>query len=140
MNKQEIFKFLNQYTIATVATTDGDKPFLRNVWTVKSDEHGILFHTGKMKDLFIQIMNNQNIEMCFVNEDKSIQIRVSGKAKLIEDINVKNDLVVKRPFLKAIEEKQGGLDFLAVFQLEDGVATVWTMETNLLPKEFVNLF
>jgi len=139
MNKEEIFEFLNQNSIATIATTDGEKPYLRNVWTVKSDKEGILFHTGKMKDLFKQLMNNQNAEMCFLNEDKSVQIRVSGKVRLIEDINVKNDLASKRPFLKDIEKQQGNLDFLAVFLLENCVATVWTMKTNMAPKEMINL-
>jgi len=139
MNKEEIFEFLNQNSVATLATTDGEKPYVRNVWTVKSDKEGILFHTGKMRDMFKQLMNNQNVEMCFVNEDKSVQIRVSGKVRLIEDMDLKNEIASQRPFLKEIEKHQGSLDFLAVFLVENCVATVWTMETNLAPKEMINL-
>ena len=140
MNRQEIFAFLNQYTVATLATTDGERPYLRYVWTVKSDENGILFHTGKMKDMFKQLMNNPNVEICFVNEDRSIQIRVFGKARMLDDLVIKNELAEKRPFLKDIEKKLGNLDFLSVFLLEQCVATVWTMQTNMMPKEYVNLF
>ncbi|MBN1799648.1 MAG: pyridoxamine 5'-phosphate oxidase family protein [Spirochaetales bacterium] len=139
MNKEQIFEFLNENGVAALATTDGERPYLRNVWTIKSDEKGILFHTSKMKDMFTQLMKNKNAEMCFLNEDKSVQIRVSGKARLIEDVTIKNDIVSKRPFLKEIEKQQGSLDFLAVFLLEHCIATVWTMESILAPKEYITL-
>ena len=139
MNKQQIFEFLNENAVAALATTDGDKPYVRNVWTVKSDEKGILFHTSKMKDVCAQLMKNQNAEMCFLNQDKSVQVRVSGQVRLIEDMNIKNDIVSKRPFLKEIKKKQGSLDLLAVFLLENCTATVWTMESILEPKDYIKL-
>jgi uncharacterized pyridoxamine 5'-phosphate oxidase family protein len=139
MNKQQIFEFLKENGVAAIATTDGTRPYVRAVWTVKADEKGILFHTSKMKNMFTQLMENHNAEMCFINNDKSVQVRVSGKVRLIEDDAIKNDIVAKRPFLKEIEKQQGSLDFLAVFLLEHCIATVWTMESILAPKEYIKL-
>jgi len=135
MNKKEIFEFLNTHGVAALATIDGEKPCVRYVWTVKSDEDGILFHTGKHKDLYTQLTANPNVEMCFVNEDKSVQIRVAGTARLLEDPALKQELAEQRPFLKAIARNTGGsLDFLSIFLLEKGTATIWTMESNMNPE------
>ena len=139
MNKEEIIEFLNKYSVAVLATTDGKRPYLRSIWTVKSDEKGILFHTGKMKEMYKQILNNQNLELLFINDDKSVQIRVSGQARQIEDKGIKNELLEKRAFLKDIEKSYGSYDFLSVFLLEECSASVWTMATNMIPKEYIRL-
>lgn len=139
MNREEIFKFLNENSAAVVATSDSNIPHLRTIWTVKSDEKGVLFHTGKMKEFYGQLLKNPHVEMCFMNSDKSIQIRVSGLARQFEDTRVKQELLEKRTFLKDIERKTGSLDFLALFYLEKCRALVWTFETNAAPKEYVEL-
>ena len=50
----------------------------------------------------------------------------------------KKEIAEKRPFLKPWIEKKG-FDVMPVFRVVDCVACVWTMETNLLPKEYVKL-
>ena len=139
MNKKEIYDFMNQNSVAVISTVEDDKPHARYVWTVKTDEQGILFHTGKMKDLFKQLSNNENAEFCFSNNDRSVQIRVRGKVKPVEDPGIKKELADKRPFLKDIEAKTGSLDFLSVFRMQECQATVWTFESNLKPKDFISL-
>lgn len=139
MTKSEIIKFLNNNKNAVLATSENNTPHLRFVWTVKTDEKGIMFHTGKMKDLYKQLIANPYVEFCFYNAEQNIQIRVHGKVKPIEDMELKKDLVRQRPFLKATEEKMGGLDFLTIFYLENCKAYVWTMETNLESKKYINL-
>jgi uncharacterized pyridoxamine 5'-phosphate oxidase family protein len=139
MNREEIFAFLNQNSAAVVATSDNNIPHLRTIWTVQSDEKGILFHTGKMKDFYGQLIKNPHVEMCFMNPDKSTQIRVSGVARYFEDNLIKKELLEKRTFLKDIERKTGNLDFLSLFILENCRAYVWTFATNMGPKEYVEL-
>jgi uncharacterized pyridoxamine 5'-phosphate oxidase family protein len=70
--------------------------------------------------------------------DNLIQVRVSGAVELVEDLELKKEIVQNRPFLKPLVE-QNGYDPLAVYCLKNGKATVWTFMTNLAPKEFVEL-
>jgi uncharacterized pyridoxamine 5'-phosphate oxidase family protein len=139
MDREQIYAFLNENSAAVVATSDNNIPHLRTIWTVKSDEHGILFHTGKMKEFYGQLIKNPNVEICFMNPDKSIQIRVCGIARQLDDISIKQELLEKRPFLREIEQKTGSLDFLSVFLLEKCSAYVWTFATNMAPKVYVKI-
>lgn len=140
MNRQEILEFINTYQTCTLATSEGDKPHVRGMWIYRADSDGIIFHTGTTKDLFRQLQNNPNVELCFSNNDfeNSIQIRVSGVAVLEADMGLKEQIVNDRPFMKPIVD-QFGYDILAVFRVEKLTATVWTMTTNLSPKEYIEL-
>jgi uncharacterized pyridoxamine 5'-phosphate oxidase family protein len=93
-----------------------------------------------MKDIHRQLTEDPHVELCFHNNDfeNLVQIRVSGTAELVEDLELKKEIVQKREFLKAWVE-QNGYEPLAVYRIRRGVATVWTMKTNLAPKEFVEL-
>lgn len=140
MNKSEIFNFLNANPAFHLATVEGNKPHVRGMLLYRADENGIIFHTGKMKDLHRQLSENPNMEMCFNNGnfENLIQIRVSGTVQLVEDLDLKKEIVQKREFLKPFVE-QMGYEPLAVYRLKKGVATIWTMQTNFAPKEFVEL-
>ncbi len=141
MNKSEIFEFLNANPAFHLATVEGDKPHVRGILLYRADENGIIFHTGKMKDLHRQLTENPNVEMCFNNGnfENLIQIRVSGKVEPVEDIELKKEIVQKRDFLKPWVE-QAGYEPLAVYRIKKGMATIWTMKTNFSPKEFVELY
>ena len=138
MNKNEILSFLNANPVFHLATAEGNKPHVRGLLLYRADEKGIVFHTGKMKDLHKQLTANPNVEMSFNNGkfDDLIQIRVSGAVELVEDMELKKEIVQKREFLKPFVERDG-YDSLAVYLLRNGRAAVWTMKTNLDPKEFI---
>jgi uncharacterized pyridoxamine 5'-phosphate oxidase family protein len=140
MNRSEIFGFLNANPVFHLATVEGNKPHVRGLLLYGADENGILFHTGKMKDLHKQLIVNPHVEMCFSNGDfeNLVQIRISGTVELVEDIELKKEIVQKREFLKPWVERDG-YGLLAVYRMKKGVATVWTMKTNLAPKEFIEL-
>lgn len=91
-----------------------------------------------MKDLCKQLNENPNVELCFFSNEKNIQIRISGKATFVNDLDLKKEIVEKRPFLKPWVEKKG-FDMIVVLRIVDCVAHQWTMETNFLPKEYINL-
>lgn len=140
MNKTEIFDFLNANPVFHLATVEGNRPHVRGMLMYRADEHGIIFHTGKMKDLHKQLMDNPRVEMSFNNGkfDDLIQIRISGAVELVEDLELKKEIVQKREFLKPWVE-QAGYEHLAVYRMKKGIAVVWTMKTNFAPKEFVEL-
>lgn len=140
MNKNEILIFLNANPVFHLATIEGNKPHVRGLLLYRADEKGIVFHTGKMKDLHKQLTANPNVEMSFNNGkiDNLIQIRVSGKVELVEDMDLKKEIVQKREFLKPWVERDG-YESLAVYRLKNGRAAIWTMKTNFAPKEFIEL-
>ncbi len=140
MNKKEIFEFLSANPVFHLGTIDGDSPRVRGMLMYSADENGIVFHTGKMRDLHKQLTKNPKVEMSFNNgsNDNLIQIRVSGTVALLEDLELKKEIVREREFLMPLVEKMG-YDFLAVYLLKYGMASVWTMKTNLAPKELVKL-
>lgn len=140
MNKKEILEFLNANPIFHLATVEGEIPHVRGMLLYRADEHGIVFNTGKIKDLHHQLMENPKVEMCFTNGifENLIQVRVAGRVEPIDDLELKKEIVRKREFLKPWIDKVG-YEQLAVYSLKHGVATVWTMATNVEPKQFVEL-
>lgn len=140
MNKSEIFEFLNANPVFHLGTVEGNKPHVRGMLLYRADENGITFHTGKMKDLHRQLSENPQVEMSFNNGnlENLIQVRVSGTVELVEDMELKKEIVQKREFLKPWIE-QSGYEPLAVYRMKKGIATIWTMKTNLSPKEFIEL-
>ena len=138
MTKQDIIEFINANLTCNLATVDGNQPRVRGMMTYKADETGILFHTGNKKDLYQQILKNPLVELCFFNPKTNMQIRVSGRAIIINDMKLKQEIVAARPFMKPWVE-QFGYELLIVFKVVDCVAQIWTFENNLAPKEYINL-
>lgn len=131
---------MNANPVFHLATVEGNKPHVRGLLLYRADENGIIFHTGKMKDLHKQLTRNPNVEICFNNGnfENLIQIRVSGAVELVEGLDLKKEIVQKREFLKPWVE-QMGYETFAVYRMKKGIATIWTMKTNFSPKEFVEL-
>jgi uncharacterized pyridoxamine 5'-phosphate oxidase family protein len=140
MNKKEILDFLNVNPVFHLATVEKNKPHVRGLLLYRADENGIIFHTGKMKDLHRQLTENPQVELCFNNGnfENLIQVRVSGIVELIEDLDLKKEIVQRREFLKPWAD-QMGYDFLAVYRMKKGVATIWTMATNFEVKKFIEI-
>lgn len=138
MTKDEILGFLNANPVFHLATVVGNKPHVRGMLLYRADENGLLFHTGKMKDVHKQLTENPSVELAFNNAkfEDLIQVRISGEVELVEDLDLKKEIVQKREFLKPWVEKNG-YGPLAVYRIKKGIATVWTMKTNFEPKEIV---
>ena len=140
MNKKEVLEFLNANPIFHLATVEGDKPHVRGMLLYRADENGIVFNTGKIKDLYKQLTENPNVEMSFTNGifENLIQIRVAGTVELVEDLDLKKEIVGKRDFLKPWVDEVG-YEPLAVYRVRNGVAVMWTMATNVAPKQYIQL-
>lgn len=136
--KNDIFKLLNENPVFHLATIEGNQPRVRGMLLFKADENGIIFHTAHTKDVYTQINQNPNVELCF--QANGTQIRVSGVLEEVEDENLREEIFnhPTRKFLQAW--KANGIDpLLKIFSLRNGIATKWTMETNFNEKEFIDL-
>lgn len=138
MNKQEIFEFMKKCGICFLTTVEGDQPRVRGIMPYRIDENGVVFHTGKMKDLHRQLSANPKAELCFFDPQRNIQIRVTGTAEALDDLTLKKEIVQNRDFLKPWVEKSG-YEPLSVFRIKNCVGTVWTFETNFAAKEYIRL-
>ena len=137
MNKAEILAFLNTNPDCHLATVEGNKPHVRGIGIYRADENGIIFETSTVKDLYKQLSKNPNVELCFNNYKDGIQVRVSGAVEPVDDVELKDEIIAQRPFLKQRVE-EGGYKAMAVYRLK-GVAHVWTFATNLAPKTYIQL-
>ncbi|MCX7747560.1 MAG: pyridoxamine 5'-phosphate oxidase family protein [Clostridia bacterium] len=144
MTKQEIFDLINQNPAFHLATLEDNQPRVRGMLIYKADESGIVFHTGAFKDLYSQVLKNPKAELCFNDYQKGIQLRVSGELETVDDNRLKDEIAAHptRTFLKPWRERITLEEFYKLFKvlrLKNGKATLWTMETNTAPKEYITL-
>ncbi len=138
MDKKEILAFINNNPTTYFATVEGNKPHVRGMGLYKADEDGIIFQTSEPKDMHKQLMKNPETELCFHNVKDSIQVRVSGRMEPVEDLDLKKEVVAKRPFLKDWVDKNG-YGFIKLYRMRKGKAFVWTFATNFDPKKYIEL-
>lgn len=140
MDRVEIQAIINSNPAFFLATTEAGEPRVRGMLLYRADDQGILFHTGGMKDVYRQLIATPAVELCFFDQQKMVQVRVRGTARLVDDLQLKQEIVNSpgREFLKPLVESHG-LDVLEVFRVEECGALVWTMATNLAPKEPVRI-
>ena len=130
MDKKEILAFITKNPIAYMASVEGSKPHVRAMGTYRADENGIIFSMQAGKDVYKQVTDNPEIELCYFND--GVQVRVGGKMTPVNDMALKEEMVEKRPFLKPQIEKEGW-DFLKVFNITNARATVLDMKNPTPP-------
>ncbi|MBA4389948.1 MAG: pyridoxamine 5'-phosphate oxidase [Syntrophus sp. (in: bacteria)] len=138
MNKEEIFKFINDNPVCFLATVEGDAPRVRAMATHKADGRGILLQISTPKDVYKELVKNPKVELCYNNLAEGIQVRVSGTAEFMEDQGLKEEVLNARPFLKPLVESDG-YDVIKIFRVANAIAFVWTRETNFAPKAYIKL-
>ncbi len=138
MTQVEIMEFINKNPVFALATCADNVPYVRNMMVAFADKRGIIFSTGRDKDVCKQILANPNIEMCFYSPEAEKQLRIAATAEETDDLELKKEIVEKFEFLKPWIEA-AGYDVLATFKLKDAKATTWTMATHEKPKEYVTL-
>ena len=126
MNKSDVFTFINKNPTFYLATSENKKPHVRIITLFRADDNGIIFATGKHKELLFWIA------------EEGTQIRINGAARLFEDLGIKKLVVDKFTFLKPWVEQEG-YDQLAPFYLENAKAFVWTQKAEFNPKEYIIL-
>ena len=138
MTKEEFIEFAAKNPVCSIATIDGNRPRVRMIMLYQADENGIIFVTGRQKDLNKQLQANPAAEMCFYNADEGRMVRIEGSVMSLDDLELKKKVVEKFTFLKPVVESMG-YDVMVCYRLDSAKATSWTMETNLEPKQYIDL-
>ena len=144
MTKEQIFEMMNGVLVFHLATVENGEPRVRGMMLYKADETGIVFHTGDFKDVYKQIIANPNVQMCFNDSKTGVQVRVRGALEEVMDTNLKDEISnhPTRAFLKKLRENSPIQDFynsIRVFRMKNGIANVWTFDTNFAPKQDIQL-
>ena len=145
MKKEQIFEILSKNPVFFLATTEGTAPRVRGMLLYKADESGIVFHTGPHKDVYHQMLENPNVELCFYDAAQNIQVRVRGVIEMADDIDLKKEISSHptRAFMQGWKancaSEQEFYKMFSVFRLRGGTANVWTFQTNFTPKEDIAL-
>jgi len=135
--KAEILEAVAEQQLFALATLDGDQPRVRTFACIRADETGLYFSTFKEKDVYQQLTAHPKVELCFLNMDNMMQIRVTGAVTEIADEQLRHELLSELPWIKSQGEE--AVAKAAVFRLPSGVATVWTPATSSAPKQYVEL-
>jgi len=138
MNQVEIMEFINKNPVFSLATCTDNVPHVRTMMVAFADSRGIIFSTGRNKDVCRQIQANPRIEMCFYSPQSEKQLRIAGTAEETDDPELKKDIVAKFEFLKEWIDK-AGYDAMATFKVTNAKATTWTITTRNSPKEYITL-
>ena len=138
MTKQEILEFAEKNPVFSLATIDGNQPRVRLMMLAMVEKDELIFSTGRDKDVNKQLTANPAVELCFYNADEGRQVRVEGTVEACDDEELKKRIVEKFEFLKPWIDAEG-YEVLATYGLKNARATTWTMETNLEPKQYIDL-
>ncbi len=135
-NIQDCIRFANENPICYLATTEGDQPRVRGMGIWFADNTGFYFQTSNAKDIPHQLLKNPNAEVCFYQQKgvTGTMLRISGRAEFVHDREFKEKAVEDRPFLKSMGFSADAPE-LILFKIAHGEALVWTMESNLKPKQ-----
>jgi uncharacterized pyridoxamine 5'-phosphate oxidase family protein len=139
MEKQEIFDLMNRTQVFSLATAKDNQPKVRGMLLYRADENGIIFHTGAFKSLHQEIASNPQVELCFMDMPNHQQIRITGIAEQIDNLDLKKEIVNHREFLKPMVEKKG-YESLIIYKVSNGEGQAWNMQTNhIYPKNKIML-
>jgi len=133
MNREEIFKFMNNNPEFFLATCDGNEPRVRGMRLYQAKDGGVFFNTSKDKSLYRQLIKNSSVEMCFYDGDCT-QVRIRGNAHLMENSEHKEQMSRKTPEMKSfiVDDK------LALFRLKNAKVKVWKMDRDYIPRVMAN--
>ena len=119
---KEVYEFLKKCGTYYLATVDENTPKVRPFGTVNIYNDKLYIQTGKSKNVFKQIENNPNVEICAFDEGK--WIRVSGSLKLDDSIDAKKSMLDNYPDLRGMYNEND--DNTAVLFFENGNATIYS--------------
>ena len=97
---KEVQKFLKECGVYYLATVEGDHPRVRPFGTAEIFEEHLYIQTGKNKDVFKQIRENNNVEICAFKDGK--WIRVTGKLVLDDRVEAKKYMLDMNPNLRGM--------------------------------------
>ena len=113
-------KFLKEAGTYYLATIDGDQPHVRPFGTAEIFEGKLYIQTGKVKNVYKQLIANPKAEICAFQDGKWIRI----VCELIPDdrVEAKKDMLDKNESLRSMYNEND--DNTIVFYMRNATATI----------------
>ena len=119
-NMQEVQAFLKDCGAFFIATVDGDQPRVRPFGVSEIIDGRLYIMTGKVKDVFKQMVKNGKFEICALKKSGSEWMRISGILINDETLSVKEEFLKRNPGLKSMYKADDGN--MAVLYITNGTA------------------
>ena len=130
-NIEEVRQFLQDAGYYFLATVDDTDPFgaeyaipqarVRPFGTAEIFEGKLYIQTGKVKDVYKQIVANPNVEICAVGKDGTTWLRIAGQLVPDERVEAKQYMLDQNPGLKQMYSATD--DNTIVLYFQNAVAT-----------------
>jgi pyridoxamine 5'-phosphate oxidase len=128
---QDVIQFINENPACVIATVEGDQPRARGMVVLWAREDGIYYTTAASKNLFSQMKANPRAELCFMKMQPIVGLRVTGEVEIIDDLDLKNEALGERGFLRALGLNDAADPNFVLFRISHGEAHFWTWDDNL---------
>jgi len=83
-----------------LASTGGAQPCVRPVSPVKTDGFTVYVASLRSSGKTAEIERNRNVELCYLSDGHD-QVRITGVAETVEDLDVKREIWDSNPLLRA---------------------------------------
>ena len=152
-NFQFCINFAIENPLCSIATMDGIQPRSRFIALWRADETGFYFQTETNKAFYGQIKKNPKLELCFPlfsvfkpgeeNAEEAdlteiVQMRVTGEAEFLNDMELNKKCLEDRPFLKGVGIDSPESPLLSLFRVAKGEIMLWRLMDStkeaLLPR------
>lgn len=127
---EEVQKFLKECGVYYLSTIDGDKPRVRPFGTAEIFENRLYIQTGKNKDVYKQIMKNNNVELCAFKDGK--WIRVCGRLISDDRIEAKKDMLDKNPELRNMYDENDSNTIVLYFESGTAIISSFTEKPRVI--------
>jgi len=135
MNREAVLEFVKHNPVSHMATVENGEPRVRAMHIAHVDDAGLTFCTGTLKPVCKQLLANPSVELAFWGAAEGVQVRVRGVMDILDDPDLKKQIVNETfTFLKPVVE-QHGYDVLALFRLSQGTSLVWRSALGHAPPE-----
>ncbi len=115
---EEVWKFLKECGTYYLATDDDGQPRVRPFGTAEIFEGKLYIQTGKVKDVYKQLVKNPRAEISAFKD--GTWIRISGKLIPDDRVEAKKDMLDKNPGLRRMYDEND--DNTIVLYFEDATA------------------
>ena len=121
---KEVLEFLNDAKTFYLATTDGEKAYVRPLGLVMEYNGKLAFSTNNQKDMFKQMQSHPYVQMCAYDGEGNT-LRISGKFVVVTTEEAQAKALELIPHLKSMYSPGDGL--FEIFSLDDATAVCTTM-------------
>ena len=127
---QEIYEFIKDCGVYYLATTDDNVPRVRPFGTIAIFENHLYIQTGKKKDVYKQIVKNNNVELCAFKDGK--WIRVSGMLIPDEREAAKKHMLDHYPELRGMYSEFDDNTIVLYFEKGKAIISSFTDENKVI--------